>query len=298
MNRQLRAPAPQAPDAEGAPLVSEGAFPARFLPVSGTASLEAASPESLGRIAAASLLLAVGERRRVLLGASQLILDRALGLGEPVDLAALEPEGQAALLDALSVAPAELRERYRKQGRALADELVGAPTAARVLAAGALLRRANALQSAELRGSAMALLGDLGNLDLGQRGALRLLGALVEGGGEAAVAAQRRLEAWAQERLLSRAAYSVEDLSGLATLARIAKGHPQGADFRVAALAAAEEVLALQLMERHAPFVRDISLAVGGFRDDLTRLRIPLGHSAECLLALYEAQRLLGGGRR
>ena len=298
LNRQLRVSSPQADDGEDAPLVREGSFPASYAPVTGAASKESASPRSVGLVASISLLLATDERARVLNGASQIVLDRALGLSEPVDLTLLSPPDQAALLDAVTCASQPLRERYQQAARLLADQLAGAPPSARIVAGAALLRRANALRSAADRTQALSLLGDLGNLDLSQPGALRLLVAWVELGGDEGARARQRLEAWAQERITRRGGYTVRDLHGLASAARSAGRHPQAGEFRSAAQAAAEEVLALQIADRHAPFVRDINQATGGFRDDLTRMQLPLGHTAECLLALYEARALLAGEPR
>jgi tetratricopeptide repeat protein len=298
LNRHLVVELTQAPKAGQKPSKKSkgpqgGEFPQAYLPVQGLVSRARASDVEVGRICQASLALAEEGRARVLLGATQLVLDRALGLSSPRDLAQLEPEAQAALLEALSDAPPELRKRYAGQARALARALRSPPRGAKVEAAAALLAWASATGKPATAGE--ALVGDLANLDPKEARVRRLLLALIASGGASSEKAAARLLAWAQERIQAREAATPSDLQALARAAQIAEArqHPQRVAFRTWTLEAAGALLALQIDDRHASFCKAPDQAMGGFRDDLVRMRLPLGHSAECLSALRAAYRLV-----
>jgi len=307
LNRQLVVdlPAPakeKGPKGEGPKEKSElpskkqrggGEYPQAYLPVLGRVSKARASDVEVGRICQASLALAEEGRARVLLGATRLVLDRALGLSSPRDLSALEPEAQAALLEAISDAPPELRQRYAGQTRTLARELRSPPRGSRLEAARALLALATA--QGQPATTAEALVGDLGNLDPKQARVRLLLLALIEAGGAQSERAATRLLAWAQGRIQRRESATPTDLRALAAATRIAEArqHPQAVAFRSWTLEAAGTLLALQLDDRHAALCKFPEQSTGGFRSDLVRLHVPLGHSAECLLALRAAYRLV-----
>lgn len=272
---------------------SGGEFPRAYLPVSGEVSQARANDEELARICLASLALADEGRARVLLGATQLVLDRALGLSSPRDLGALEAVAQAALLEAISAAPAPVRKRYAGPARRLARELRSPPRGARIQAAIALLALASADSQPTI--AAEALIGDMANLDPRLPEVRRLLVALIEGGGILSERAGARLVAWAQERIQRREPASPSDLLALASATRIAEArkHPQAVAFRTWTLAAAGTLLALQIDERHAALCKAPDQAQGGFREDLIRMRVPLSQSADCLLALRAAYQLV-----
>ncbi|MBL4845575.1 MAG: hypothetical protein JKY65_08625 [Planctomycetes bacterium] len=301
LNRQLAvAPPVLGKDAQGKPVKdpkspAEGTFPAAYLPVTGVPSQARASDVALGQVCQASLALAEEGRARVLLGATQLVLDRALGVATPRDLEVLETGAQAALLEAICGAPERLQKRYAAQSRRLARALRTPSRSARLRAATALLARARATGSEADARQAWDLVGDLGNLDLRSPHARRVLIALSDSSGPQSEKAAARLLSWAQERILDRAAASPGDLLALAVAARIAQArqHEQAIAFRTWTLKAAGDLLALQIDDRHQPFCRDLRQAQGGFRDDLVRMRVSLGRSAECLLALRAAYRLV-----
>lgn len=296
LNRHLVVEAPPAPKAapskerQGA---QGGEFPQAYLPVQGVATRARADDVEVARICQASLALAEEGRARVLLGATRLVLDRALGVSSPRDLGELEAEAQAALLEAISDAPPELRKRYAAQARTLARALRSPPRGARLEAAAALLAWGSATRK-PARG-AEALIGDLSNLDPKQARVRHLLLALIAAGSAQSEKAAMRLLAWAQERIQDRRSADASDLRALAAAARIAEArqHPQAVAFRTWTLEAAGTLLALQVDDRHAAFCKAPDQAMGGFRDDLVRMRLPLGHGAECLLALRAAYRLV-----
>ena len=304
LNRQLAValPLPEEEKKEGAAesgpepkLPVDGSYPASYAPVTGTSSQERAGDFALGRVCEASLALAEEGRARVLIGATQLVLDRALGVETPRDLGALESGAQAALLKAISAAPDALQKRYAAQARRLARALRTPSTGARLQAATGLLAYARATRTVADDLRAWALIGDLGNLDLGTPEAREVLIALSDSSGAQSEKAAARLLSWGQERLLDRTPATPQDRLTMAAATRVAlaRQHAQAVAFQSWTLKAAGEVLALQLDDRHAPFCRDIRQAQGGFRDDLIRMRVSLGRSAECLLALRAAYRLV-----